>query len=343
MKATTKRVTSALASCGIVFLLLAACGGSGGSEGGGGSVCARYFNALVSYSDRCGGEIGPVSSVRPRYEAACVRALSAPGATNVGGALDRCIQQLGALPCGDDADCDLSGGTLDDGAPCASGYQCKGGACTGMRDTSCGTCAPRTAIGGDCNRSNECVEGARCHSSTGDSGKCVAVTIAKAGERCTGRDGEIIDCEKGLRCVFEGASGTCKEATPAGGACMAGSDCADGLKCVGNTCGPGLPEGADCGNTFSGCAKGLDCNGAKKCAPIVYVKAGEACDMNRRCERGSCDGFSFSSTGVTPGTCVDPLPDGAACTKGADEGPRCDLFAECIDGKCTPDDPAQCK
>ena len=345
---TTHLLTSASVLSGL-FLLLAACDGSGGSEGGGGT-CAQYVNTLVAYIDRCGDGVSTVrGDARARLEAACVRGLAAPGAApNADAQVASCTQKISAASCDapGEFDCELTGGTLDDGAPCGENYQCKSGACKTEPGTSCGKCTAKVAVGGACTSSSQCVDGAECNFTSSEGGTCRAVKIAKAGEMCGSTDGEVINCEPGLNCSFESGGATCKARGPAGADCTSRLDCLSDLTCVAGKCAAGLAEGAAC--SFGECGKGLDCSKDKKCARVVFVKAGEECDSTRRCERGSCNG---SSTGlgpegqleVTPGKCVDPLPDGAACNKDQEDGPRCDAFAECTNGKCTVVDPAQCK
>ncbi len=341
------RTTTFLASGGVLLFLVAACSGSGESESGGGgdATCAEYVNALVSYADRCGDGGRASASTRARFAAACARGISAPGTTNAAAQVSACSKKLAAASCGEDVDCEIKGGTLEDGAACGERYQCKSGACETEPGSQCGKCAPRVAIGGACTSASRCVEGASCVTRDGDTGTCVATKIAKAGEDCIGQSGEIIRCDTGLHCSYSRGETICKAPGGAGSECSSRNDCTEGLSCVAGQCAPPLVEGADCNG--DGCGKGLACSADEKCAPIVFVKAGEACDSNRRCENGRCKGFSIApgpggETKVTPGKCVDPLPDGAACSN--DEGaPECDLFAACIDGKCTPADPAQCK
>lgn len=340
-----KRATTILTLSGLVLLLLAACSESSGSEGGGGA-CTEYFNALVSYTDRCGdGTTSVLANTRARFETICARGLVAPGATNLAAQLSACSKQVADAPCTGEFDCDVTGGTLDDGAACGEDYQCKGGACNTEPGSSCGKCAQRIAIGGECTRSSRCVEGASCIFGGRETGKCVAVKIAKVGERCSSSSDEIVHCDTGLTCSFGSGEPTCKAPGGAGSDCRSRSECASDLRCVKDKCAAGLPEGADC--ELNECAKGLACSREKKCAPVVLVKVGDECDATRRCDRGSCKGQSFTTgpdgTTITPGKCVDPLRDGAACTEDSREAPDCDTFAKCVGGKCTLPDPAQCK
>lgn len=341
------RTTTFLAAGGVLLFLVAACSGSGDSESGGGgdATCAEYVNALLTYADRCGNGASLSANTRARFTDACARGLSAPGATNAAAQVSACSKRIATASCGEDFDCEITGGTLEDGAACGESHQCKSGACATEPDSQCGKCAPRVAVGGACTSASRCVEGASCLAGNGNAGTCVATKIAKAGDDCIGQPGEIIRCDKGLRCSLSNGEAICKAPGGAGSECRSRNDCTEGLGCVDGKCAPPLVEGADCNG--DGCGKGLGCSTAKKCAPIVFVTAGEACDSTRQCENGTCNGFSIApgpggETKVTPGKCVAPLPDGAACSNDED-APKCDLFAECIDGKCTPADPAQCK
>jgi hypothetical protein len=358
-----RHIATGLAASSILLFVLTGCPGSGGSSsgtGGGGGVCSDYFNALIAYSDRCQGTTGSIESVRGRFEDICGKALGAPGASNLSGQIASCSSTISTLTCGEDLDCVEGAGEFADGTACGEGYQCKSSFCKKAdSEATCGTCAARVAIDAPCagGSSNECVENARCVTSSSTGGACRAIKLAKAGEPCSSSTGtEVVECDKGLNCFFTpgGATGAsspvCRAPAGDGQDCSSRSDCTTGLTCVKNKCGQPLAEGAAC-ESISGseCAKGFGCD--KTCKRIVKVKAGEECDLVRQCERGNCRGQSFTSgptgTTFTPGKCTDPLPDGAACTKrGADdkEPPAsCDVFAECIAGKCTVPDPASCK
>ncbi len=351
----------------VMLVALTGCPGSGGSSSGDGDTCAGYFNALASYANRCeGSSSATLESSRSRFQDLCNKALAAPGATNLASTLSSCTAQVNTATCGaNDLDCDTAPGAFADGTPCGESYQCQSAFCKRPSDTLCGTCAPRIPIGGDCasGSSSECVEGARCVSSTTGSGtgttttqKCVAIKIAKAGEACSSKSGEAIECDKGLSCFFSQSGSTpsnaavCRAPAGTGGDCFTRSDCTSGLVCTKNKCSAPLGEGAACSG--SECAQGLACD-EKVCKTIVFVKGGEACGGARRCERGSCRGQSVQTTPgggttVTPGKCIDPLPDGAACKTGgssssAEPQASCDTFARCIAGTCQVPDPSQCK
>jgi hypothetical protein len=331
----------------LLVTTLAACPGS--DDGGGGS-CGDYTDALVGYLDRCsGGEGAPLETARARFTGVCNRAIAAPGASNLAAQLASCTQTFATTACGQDIECGNQAGTLENGAPCGQGYQCKSGACGKASGAACGTCSDRVAIGGDCSGGKRCVDNATCvirGSDTAPTTVCEAVTIAKVGESCAsmGSAGRV-RCAANLACASGPTGDVCRERGPAGTACSSRSECAEGLICQGETCAASLTEGAAC--TANDCARGLECDEtSKKCVRIVFVTGGQECDYVRRCARGECQGRERTTAGATvtvkPGKCVDPIPDGSPCTPGED-APPCDVFAKCVNGFCSVEDPSQCK
>ena len=77
--------------------------------------------------------------------------------------------------------------------------------------------------------------------------------------------------------------------------------------------------------------------------PVVWGPIGADCDDNiRRCDRGFC-GRMVSSSGTSPGKCVDYIADGQPCDETKSFEQRCDVQARCVEGTCQLEDPAQCK
>jgi hypothetical protein len=334
------KVVASLSSW-LLVIAFAAC--SDNATSGGGGACADYSNAVISYLERCEPSIpGGDANLRARYTQVCNLAVAAPGA-NFGAGISECIQKTNAATCDDFPACAPTTGTLENGAACAHGYQCKSGACPHTSGGRCGTCADKSAIGDDCSGDDDCVDGAACNFGSADRGKCVALTEAGEGESCNqSTQNSIARCKAGLVC---NAQLKCATRGAAGAACASSSDCANDLKCVDKKCGDGVAEGGACTNDE--CAKGLSCSFADdKCVKQKTVNAGEVCDDTRRCARGACKGYDVKYDNgkwdVTPGTCVDPLADGADCSND-ENAPPCDAFAECIDGTCKFPDPASCK
>lgn len=350
--------TSLLGSSALLLLTVVACSGSTTGGGAGGGACDEYFDALLTQVDNCGGSgVHDVATARARFDQLCANGINAPGASNFASQISACAKTL-ASSCDDESSaCAEATGTLDDGAPCAESYQCKGGACKKSSGSTCGTCATPAAVGQPCDAdsSHACVTGATCTisgSSSSTTGTCVAETIAKEGEPCSSTDPKkSIRCDKGLHCDYAtgpGSTPTCKAAAKTGEKCETRSDCEAALVCASGKCAAPLAEGATCTGFGGECAKNLGCNpDTKKCAAQVIVKAGEACDGDYQiCEKGECQGLSTTVSGsgepptITPGKCVDPIPDGGDCKE---DGPPCDVFASCINGKCVLEDPSTCK
>ncbi len=344
------RTTSiSLVSVAVVLLALTGCPGK--LESSPTDSCKSYFAALAGYYERC--EVFPNRLVpaRARFEEACAAWVVAPGASNAALHLDRCAREILESSCGGLSDCSLevTTGDLADGAPCGGGFQCKSGHCEKPRDAACGACASppggRSPVGGPCEYGADCVEGARCQLFN-DGAKCVALEIALAGESCGSHSDALIQCAKGLNCLVDDShqAGTCRAPVGVGGECRSRFDCTDGLTCVDDHCVVRLPEGAACevGDRYR-CAKGLACDGT--CKKILWVEAGEPCDMiTRWCKRGDCVPIPMETNPFdTLGKCVDQLHEGAACDDGIDGARRCEAPASCIEGKCTLFDPAACK
>lgn len=348
-----------LAVAALLYVALPNCSSSD-DEGG---VCGQLVDSLIAYYNRCGhAESAAIfTTARDRYVQVCANALSAPGATNFGGTLQQCASSYGTIGCNEDADCGKgTTGTLADGAACGEDYQCSSGDCD-AKDHGCGHCSPRVAIGQPCTDDKKCVTGATCVFTNSDAGTCMAKQELAVGAPCGSSNA---DCAKGLHCksgTGTSTSAVCTADGAAGAACQYSSDCQSELRCRNSVCATGAAEGQDCGNVFNdACASGLSCDpSTKTCVKITFAGTGQPCDdLVRFCARGRCKG-STSTTGtaggttVTPGTCEDPLPDGAACQKkGAtstdpskpSEEPRsCDVFADCVDNTCQLPNPGKCQ
>lgn len=221
----------------------------------------------------------------------------------------RCVggacRALGALEasCGSTAEC---GALLvcDEGA-CAEGATetCSPtDACGNL--AACGApraCVARGTAGTSCEEARDCDPAYFCDSSTD-----VCALRAGAGEACS--DG--IHCAPGLGCDLEG-DGTCRALPGSGSACLFGEDgpvlCAEGLACVGGTCGPLPTEGQPCA-IDNRCAEGLGCDFSPAGSFCIVPRGvGGACESDRSCAAElHCAGT----------TCVADLPAGAECSVG---------------------------
>jgi hypothetical protein len=179
----------------------------------------------------------------------------------------RCDVLTSALP-----ECQFVG-TLEAGAPCGSGYQCKTGSCS--RTELCGTCSPRVPTGSDCTQAN-CQSGLLCAAGT-----CKA--LSDVGAAC----GDAQPCKPSLECV----TGKCQPPLGAGAACTPATASADVLSCD--------------------AAQLLYCV-AGTCTGVRYAEVGQSCGLDGASKQlVACTGSSCSSE--TAGTCVADRKEGEAC------------------------------
>jgi hypothetical protein len=248
-------------------------------------------------------------------------------------------------------ECQLPQGTLENGAACAGRSQCKSRYC--KLDTSgCGTCQDLVAKGGDCTSPADCAYGqdevTSCDfaSATAATGKCSVWNLAKAGQTCSAQS----FCDTQSHCDVpdkNATQGTCLANLDVGKTCDDTRACRPGLVCnKGGKCATKPKEGEAC-SAIDDCDSGLACDGT--CKPVVYVGVRETCNTVRRCARGRCvqpvtTGSNGQATPSGDATCVDPIADGQVCGNDlAQKGMACDLFAQCVGGKCHVEDPSQCK
>jgi hypothetical protein len=205
-------------------------------------------------------------------------------------------------------------GTLDAGAPCGSGYQCKTGSCFRTTDGGtlalCGTCSPRVPEGSDCTKAN-CQSGLLCAS-----GRCKA--LADVGGGC----GDAQPCKPNLQC----AQGKCQQPLGAGAACTPPAAAAtDVVSCDGTQLLVCVAVGAD--------------SAAGTCVAVRYAAVGESCGLDpTKKQLVSCGGSSCSDGSA--GTCSADLKEGDACSS---DGPPCEVPLGCIDGRCGRTSIASCQ
>jgi hypothetical protein len=144
--------------------------------------------------------------------------------------------------------------------------------------------------------------------------------------------------------ALEGAPPACASEPPectVAGTLQGGAACNGDVQCASGVCNVSITAGAPvpfcgaclpvpvCGAGKTPCAVGTFCNGTAdtaSCQPIVYGKAGDACD-NAFAECAT--GLTCDFTGASGGTCVVPAPMGGACTSGNE----C-LVGACAQGVC---------
>jgi hypothetical protein len=342
----------------VSFLVVAgvasiACSSGSGSASSPSGACAEYVAAQREGAQACGSYLvapGREAELGARLEKQCTLALNAPGSGITPSALSACAAKL-RTSCGNDDACEdiAIAGTLADGAPCGSDAQCASTDCrtSTAAGARCGVCVPRVAIGGACGGdAGSCVNGASCETKTGTTGVCVVRPMLAEGAVCydPSKPSSVTgSCGDGLTCDLDGgASGVvmCTRRGAAGAACTSESGCLKELACVNGKCGSPGPTGTAC-TSSSQCANSACSQTTKTCVAVEWVAAGGACDGTvRRCARGSC-----SASGSTPGTCIDPIPDGGACNDAATSvtDARCDRYASCINGTCQIFDATTCK
>lgn len=320
--------------------VLGACKSS--SDSSGDSACTTYAKAIVSYTSRCEGTVDPAqeNALVSRFAQRCQSELSLPGVSgDAASALGACANAIQGASCNASFDsiaacASTNGGTLADGAACASGLECKSGACTGEAATGCGTCQAAVADGAACDGSAPCVAGDTCSFSASGAVCKKLGPPGDVGATCSTN----AECKAPNHCALgSGSTGTCAAPVGSGGSCVETTDCDSGLICMGGstrTCSAPLGAGAAC--TGGDCGVGYACDADLTCHAVEFVAPGGTCDGDERfCSKGSCPLPQDGSGGADPtGTCPTIIADGQPCDP-ASTTAQCDAFASCIGGKCT--------
>ncbi len=289
-------------------------GGDGGSSNALDAYCESYasaycnkaagcmpFQLALVYADVAACEASNTTQCKERVRA---RGASMPNAA--------CPAALAAESCDEFAAdrgqvdaCNVRG-THAVGGPCAYGEQCATGACRIVTD-GCGSCVKTVAEGGACSNGEHCAAGLFCTNVDPASATLRCARWRGRNEAC-GPD--LPSCAPTLSCS---TSGTCVDAGQNGGACGETGPSCDMLK------------GLYCALSDAGTGG--------SCRPATLGKAGHACSFPAsECGAGA---ICSSSQG---GTCLAPLPLGAACA--ADAGPRCARPGSCNLGRCAVSNPA---
>ncbi len=321
-----------------------ACSSSSSGSGGASSSCANYASAQIDQETRC-ETMSPVSADEranyiSRFNIICNDELNTPGTGITTAFLDGCVAALGKNPGCTVAipECVEPPGTLAVGAACGSDDQCASTHCAltatstadGGFSTSCGTCGATVADGAACQSGDACVAGDSC-----TNGKCAANTTSSGGTGAVGAACQAdSDCATPNHCDF--TKGICAAPGTAGETCSASADCVSGLICNRSTeqCGAPIASGGAC--TGGDCAFGLGCDPSSlKCVTITFAAQGAACDdVAVLCDRGSCPVVDVR-------VCPTIIADGQPC--GTVANTTCDDFAECVNGTCQIENPADCK
>jgi len=333
-------------------------GGGGSGDGGGGgdatvaTAAGDLLQALLDWENVCQGTpYGTENEAwRSRVRDWYVKAFTAPGVAVMPQMIGACIARLRRPDCTFDdtrdfPECNfrVMPGTLANGSACTSALTnpCQSGFCKrgGTVGDECGICTALTPNGGQCgtNGAAPCGLQSHCVVNPADGAATCQSTPPRGdvGASCSSNE-----CKSELRC--DTASVTCQVPAHQDEACLHDSDCErPALRCDASTephkCVARSGENAPCAAGINdGCAEQLACDSkTAKCVKKSLANPGEPCEQGIViCRVGSCSG--------TTGTCPQVLPDGAACDS-ANRAQTCDVAATCVQDKCRPSDPAQCK
>ncbi len=255
------------------------------------STCTALAQAECKTFEECNRAIlevqyGTIENCRARRKINCLGSAAAPGSGWSLANVEACIKSKATQTCMQSAhgphapECTPTG-SLEMGAPCGFGIQCKSGNCV-VASGACGTCgSPAKALGETCS-GFECVSGLFCVAS-----KCTAA--AGTGEACAPDK----PCWIGATCV----AGTCVAKAKKGESCATlpcdgrlAFSCDETSKvCVdftfaktGEACGPPSCKGDICRPTS-------DAGTAGTC--VARLPDGAACDASNICQQAAvCSG-----------------------------------------------------
>lgn len=289
----------------LALTIFAGCGSDKPKQNTGGVQedprCAAYTSATCGKMAQCWpwllkASYGDLNTCVHRSAALCSNVLGAKGTSWTPEKMEGCAKALPSISC--DAWWNAVVPACDPGP----GQLTDGSACIDKSQCQGGTCLQSSAAG--------------C-------GVCSAVS--PIGGSCSGS----AECVSGAACSPEGK---CVTPIAAGGACDANNLCAISLRCVESKCVPLASAGEVCDPAGFDCDffQGLACDpSAKTCKAVKLASTGERC--------GPIDGelTTCGAGGVCSanGTCVAPIPDGAACS--AQSESSCAPPAACIGGVCT--------
>jgi hypothetical protein len=219
-----------------------------------------------------------------------------------------------------------------DGEPCDSSYVCHpGSTCySGTADDICPvpTCQHSPVAGDKCRDGYDCGFPYQCLGDT-----CVAGL--KLGAPCGNPD--QAGCGINLYCATKDPTPTCKRPVE-NGPCPLGEGCFDYQYCDSTRhCHARVELGGDCSSGPDACGSFTACDPTThRCVEASHVGqlCGNIVGISILCQNSGC---IADADGV--GHCVDPAPDGAACTQSYE------CLDVCTNGKCaplTPNDGAPC-
>ena len=266
---------------GITLVLASACGGED-EDGGGSGSCGSAAKVYCQKIDECAPLLikiafGDTTTCTERVTIDCEADTSAPGSNTTPVNLAACVNAVAGQTCDQifrreqPAACSVPGSRVD-GEPCGADPQCESGHCN-VGASDCGTCAPLSAAGGDCEEGDDCQSGLVC-------AEGVCATPVAIGGACSNNE----QCA-GAVCK----SGTCAAPLGPGEACEPASSGCDALQ--GLYCDPQ----------------------SQACKLIEFVGLGQTCGLVDGALVACAGGGSCDTGPNNQGTCVAAAADGAAC------------------------------
>jgi hypothetical protein len=280
-------------------------------------ACTKFWTAVCTKGRGCQlpiymDEAASVDECVTRFGTLCKQNLGAPGATvkpdDVTGCIAQSTSSCGAplrlLLATHPAACGHDTGTRDDGAPCGTDLQCKGGWCERTAASDCGKCAQAAGVG----------------------------------EKC----GSTILCKSGLTCVAVQGGAICAAPVDAGGTCDFQHPCYADLACVAGKCATPPAAGTACDPTaFAPCgyeAFNQHCNNTtNKCEGVAEVAANAPCSNLDDGTYAFCSYGAHCKAGTLgqAGTCTATADVGQACTEfNGPQGDACKYGTGCVTGTC---------
>lgn len=308
-------------------------------------LCAAYPVAWGAYMARCHG--GDAEAWEQTVQIPCGSAIQSESegrlrlnTENAASCLDGLAREAcGAVSLAPASGCsELFTGTVPAGEECkrlelwGGGNECEPGAfCNAEVLGGCSSvCSTYLRLGEGCTgmfESTPCAPGTQCDPNEG------CIVPAEDGEECL----ENWHCES-YHCLVPdaGTSGTCQ--SPANeGPCTSVTQCAAGLRCVGDTggknCVPPKPVGESCTFGWSECTGHCSLDGVCEIAAAAGEPCGSVIDpVTERSESIACSGGLFCD--LDDQTCRPLLQPGEQCpSTGACAGAD-DRVARCDQGEC---------
>lgn len=266
--------------------------------------CTALATASCNKAAECNpsiikGQFGSLATCIERRKISCLGSAAAPGSGFDPTLVNACAASIPSETCmqaahGPHATACAQKGSLDEGAPCGFGLQCKSGNCDLASGTSCSTCTkPLLPLGSPCT-GFQCESGLQCVANTcvrasNTGGPCSAtqpcwigaiclagtcVARANKGESCA-----TIDCDGRLGLACDTATKTCVETViPALGGACGPPNCGAGI------CKPTSDSGP-AGICVARIADGMPCDAA----------SGNPCLQASACTGGKCTPFDATN------------------------------------------------